>query len=229
MKKYLFLSLGLLLLQACSTEVYNNEAYLKATNLQGKKVAILPVEVEYTGRWPKEYTAQKKMAMEEAESVSLQNMLYSEYLYHSKSPRKKQKAVEIINVDQVNSRLHDLGIGARNAWTMNPDSLGRLLGADLVIRARVKKDRIMSDAESLGLGVATSIFNKAADNNNIGGVNNINKTYTINYEVTLSDAGNHTVVSRLTKSSDANWHRSPEEVIKYSAGRIVSRGAVYAQ
>ena len=231
MKKYLSLSLALLLLQACSHEVYNNDAYLNTTNLEGKKVAILPAEVEYTGRWPKDYTAQKKMAMEDAESISIQNMLYSEYLYHSKKPNKKQKAVELINVDQVNSRLRDRGISARSAWTMNPDSLGKLVGADLVIRTRVKKNRIMSDAESLGVGIATSIFNSAIEKDNIGGgINtNLNKTYSINYEVTLSDVSNHIVVSRMTKSNDANWHRSPDEVINYSAGRMVNKGAVYAK
>ncbi len=228
---YLFLSLGLLLMQACSREVYNNESYLETIDLRDKKVAILPVEVEYTGRWPKDYTAEKKRTMEEAESISLQNMLYSEYLYHAKYPKKKQKAVKLINVDQVNYRLRELGISARNSWAMSGDSLGKLVGADLVIRVHLRKERIMSDAESLGLGIATSVFNKAIEKDNAGGIGgNINKTYSINYEVTLSDANNHITVSRLTKNSDAsNWQHSPDKVIKYSTGRIVSRGAIYAR
>ncbi len=230
MKKYLFLSLGLLLMQACSHEVYNNEPYLKTTNLQEKKVAILPVEVEYTGRWPKDYTEQKKRTMEETESISIQNMLYSEYLYHSTNPGKKQKPTELINVDQVNSRLRNLNISTRNSWAMSADSLGKLLGADLVIRIRVKKNRIMSDVESLGVGIATSIFNKAMEKDNVGGIgSSVSKTYSINCEVTLSDVNNHTVVSRLTKSSDADWKYSPDEVIKYCTRRIVSKGAIYGK
>lgn len=218
------------LMQSCSQSVYNNEAYIRTTNLTGKKVAILPVDVEFTGKLPKGYTSDKKKLTEESESSEIQNLIYREYLYRAKRGRKKQKQVELINIDHVNSRLRDNGISVRESWAMHPDSLAKLVGADLVMRVRVKKDRIMSDAASLGIGVATTVLDNILSKDiNTSSVGGLGKTYNIFFDATLTDASTGTVISKVSKDGDASWKESPESVIRTSSGKMIRRGAVYAQ
>ncbi|WP_207536498.1 hypothetical protein [Desertivirga arenae] len=216
-------------LQSCSTQVYNNRGYLKQTDINGKKVAILPVEVELTGRLPKNMTESGKTKLENDESRLIQQQLFGQYLYKSKKG-KKRKAIDLINVDRVNSTLSEKGIDARQAWAMDPDSLGRLLGADLVLKVRVKKDRIMSETASLGIGVAgavlDNIFSKS-DNVNTTPTNTA-KTYNLFLDATLTDVKSHAVVTKFSHKGDANWNRRPEEVIESSGRKIVRKGVVYA-
>jgi hypothetical protein len=219
-------------LQSCSNEVYNNESYIRTSSIRGKKVAILPVEVEFTGRLPKGYTFENKKITEDKESTDIQNMVYREYLYRAKKGRRKQHSVEIMNIDQVNSRLRDRGIDPRESWAMNPDSLGKLVGADMVMRIRVKKDRIMSNAASLGIGVATTVLENILTRNGSGASTTVDsggKTYNIYFDATLSDVKTSTVISKISKDGDASWNETPEEVIRTSSGKMVRKGAVYAQ
>ena len=218
-------------LQACSSKVYNNKSYLKQVNLKGKKVAILPVEVELTGRMPNNFTALKKQHAEESESKLIQNQIYSQYLFKSNSGSRKKTSIDLMNVDQVNSRLMEEGIDVRQSWSMNPDSLGKLLGADMVLRVRVKKNRIMSDAASFGIGVASTVLGNILnkDNSQSTSVNGSAKTYNMFLDAALSDVNTHAVITKFTHNADASWNRPPEEVIESSGRKIVRKGAIYAQ
>lgn len=220
-----------LVLHSCSSEVYNNKAYADKSNLEGKKVAILPVEVELTGNLPKGMTNAKKSQLEYDESRMIQSQIYGQYLYRSKKDKKK-KGVEFLNVDHVNGMLLDKGVDLKQAWTMDPDSLGRLIGADLVLKVKVKKDRIMSETASLGIGVAGAVLDnlisKKADNTNTS-VTTAPKTYNLFLDATLSDVVTHTVVTKFSHTGDANWNRSSTDVIESSGRKIVRKGIVYAK
>lgn len=219
-----------ILLQSCSSQVYNNKSYLEANDIRGKKVAILPAKVEFTGRLPQGYSSEKKMSDEEKESLVIQNLIYSEYLYRARKNKRSQKSVELINPDQVNSKLKTAGISTRESWDISPEDLAKMTGADLVLQVRVRKDRIMSETASLGIGVATTVLGSILNKSGNGVPTNINsgaKTYNINLEATLSDA-NNTVVTRFSDEEDASWNRSPENVIKDVNKKIVRKGAISA-
>lgn len=233
--KYLFFAgvAIVVVLQACSNEVYNNESYIRTLNLNGRKLAILPVDVEFTGRLPKGYTLDNKKDTEDRESTEIQNMVYREYLFRAKNGRKKQQSVEVMNIEQVNSKLRSKGIDPRESWSISPDSLGKLVGADMVMRVRVKKDRIMSNAASIGVGVATTvlenIFSRGGSSGTSTNVGTGGKTYNIYFDATLSDVKSGTVISKISKNGDASWNHSPEDVIRNSSGKMVRKGAVHAQ
>lgn len=222
-----------LLIQACSTQVYNNKSYVNQHDLTGKTLAVLPVSVELTGRLPKDYSLEKKMALEEAESKEIQTLIYSQYLFKSDKRHKSRKAVKLINVEQVNSRLRSLGIDVRQSWSMNPDSLGKLIGADLVLKVDVKKDRIMSDAASFGIDVASGVIdkllNKKNDNSSSVNTNGISKTYNLNLNATLSDVNSNAVITKFSRQGGADWQNTPEEVVNSTGKKIVRKGVIYAQ
>lgn len=216
------------MMYSCSRTVYNNESYIDVNNLEGKKVAILPVEIQFTGRLPKGMGVEQKRLIEGKESLDIQNILYNEYLYRSRG-RKKQHSVDLINPEMINARLREKSIEVRESWLIPSDSLAKILGADLVIRARVKKDRIMSDAASLGVGVATTVLGSILSKDGSGAaVGTGGKTYQISFDATLTDATSGTVVSKISKEGSASWSHSPESVIRSSGRKLVRRGAVSA-
>ena len=230
-KVFLLVSFAIVVMvQSCSRSVYNNTAFIETAGIEGKTVAILPAEVEFTGKLPKGLSIGKKNQIEEREGAEIQNMLYREYLYRSKRARKKQHETHFMNVDQINSRLRDRGISARDSWSMNADSLGRVLGSDMVIRVRVKKDRIMSEAASLGVGVATSVLdNILSKNGSVTSLGTAGKTYNLFFDATLSDVQSGTVVTKISKDGNASWNKSPESVIRSASSKMIRRGAIYAE
>jgi len=216
--------------QSCSRTVYNNETYIASSHLQGKKVAVLPAEVEFTGRLPKGLTIEKKLLIEEKEGTEIQNLVHREYLFRSKKARKKQLPVELMSLEMVNAKLSQIGITTRESWALAPDSLAKLTGADLVVRVRVKKDRIMSDAASLGVGVATSVLGSILNKDGSGAVlGTSGKTYNISFDATLMDGKTGEIVSKISKEGSASWNNSPESVIRHSGSKLVRRGPVYAR
>jgi len=231
MKRFTVIALLLsaVLFQACSTKVYNNKAWLDQVNLEGKKVAILPAVVELTGRMPANFSESKIRQTEESESKLIQQEFYNQYLFKSKK-NKRKKYVDLMNVEQVNSKLQQQGIDIRESWQMSPDSLGKLLGADMVLKLSVKKNRIMSDAASFGIGVATTvlgnILNNGAQNTS---VNNGAKTYNMFLDATLTDVNTHTVITKFTHDGDASWNRPPEKIVEASGRKIVRKGVIYVQ
>jgi hypothetical protein len=219
-----------IVLQSCSSHVYNNKTYLQQTNIEGKKIAILPVEVELTGRLPKGMTSSKKEQLEVEEGRLIQNQIFGQYLYKSKKG-KKRKSVDVMNVDRINAVLSEKGIELRQAGQMDPDSLGRLIGADLVLKVRVKKDRIMSETASLGIGVAAAVLDNIfgkADNSNTS-PSNAPKTYNLFLDAVLTDVNTHAVITKFSHTGDANWNRKPEQVIESSGRKMVRKGVIYAK
>ena len=222
------LLLSAVLFQACSTKVYNNKAWLDQVNLEGKKVAILPAVVELTGRMPANCNESKIRQTEESESKLIQQEFYNQYLFKSKKNKRKQY-VDLMNVEQVNSKLQQQGIDIRESWKMSPDSLGKLLGADMVLKLSVKKNRIMSDAASFGIGVATTVLGNILNNGQNTSVNNGAKTYNMFLDATLTDVNTHTVITKFTHDGDASWNRPPEKIVEASGRKIVRKGVIYAQ
>jgi hypothetical protein len=59
-KSLLFLLTASLLLQSCVTRVFHNKAYLSKPDLDGKLMAILPVNMIFTGAMPANLTPEQQ-------------------------------------------------------------------------------------------------------------------------------------------------------------------------
>lgn len=59
-KSLLFLLTAFLLLQSCATRVFHNKAYLSKPGLDGKVMAILPVNMTFTGVMPINLTPEQQ-------------------------------------------------------------------------------------------------------------------------------------------------------------------------
>jgi hypothetical protein len=83
--------------------------------------------------------------------------------------RDRQYPVALMSVDTVNKRLLTKMADLRTAWTMPADSVGRMLGADLVIKVRMDRERFMSQSSAtwtnIGLTLLSSVLPTDSEGN----------------------------------------------------------------
>jgi hypothetical protein len=150
-----------LLLSSCCSGIYINKAYLSANNINGKTLAVLPADVYYSGKQPRQddWYLQEQTASQELQAEVEQAMLD----FKSSHPRRdKQYPVVLMSADSVNKRLLTKMADLRTAWTMPADSVGRMLGADLVMKVRMDRERFMSQSSAtwtnIGLTLLSSVL-----------------------------------------------------------------------
>lgn len=136
--------------QSCQrTFKYTSSSFDERTR-DHRIIAVLPVEMVFTGKQPKNLTAEQIKKIEEVESKSFQESLYSKVL-------SKNLRVEVQSVNKTNSLLASNGIDVRKSWNMTAEEPARVLKVDAVVKAKVEKERYMSDLASAGIQLAESI------------------------------------------------------------------------
>lgn len=214
-------------LTSCSHEVYNNKSFLAANSLEGKKLAVLPVEVYLTGNQPKNADL---YAEEQSISLSMQNELEQAYLSHtsSHSPKKHQHRVQMVDVNTVNKRLRTRVADLRTTWGMSPDTLGKITGADLVLKVRVTKNRYMSQGTAKAINAGATfldvLMNSNSKNKEITVLPRV-KAGDVAYEVSLIDVKTGTVVSSYTNNPEKDNNGNS---IKKVNSKMAEQSAVYA-
>src|SRR5678809_189197 len=161
MKKNLlpgFIAIFLLFLFSCSNKYYTASNFEEKTE-DHKVVAILPAEVTFSGKQPKNLSPDDIAKAEERESIDFQYALMNSILNHANTKRY----ITTVNFQDINTTrkiLEQNNISIRDSWNKNDDELAKLLGVDAVIRMSVRKQRFMSDEASYGVGVAKQIVYK---------------------------------------------------------------------
>ena len=214
-------------LTSCSHQVYNNKSFLAANSLEGKKLAVLPVEVYFTGNQPKNADL---YAEEQSTSLSLQNEVEQAYLRHTSNhnPKKHQHKVQMVDVNTVNQRLRTRVADLRTTWGMSPDTLGQITGADLVLKVRVTKNRYMSQGTAKAINTGATILdvlmNSNSKNPNVTILPRV-KAGDVSYEVSLIDVKTGTVVSSYTNNPEKDNNGNS---IKKVNSKMAEQSAVFA-
>ena len=162
-KKVLLLSIVLIvfLTQFCSRRWRANPIFLEKT-ANHRIIAVLPIEIVFTGKQPKKLTADQIDEIEEAESLAFQASLYR-LLCLEQGRYRHPIVIDIQPVEKTNDILEDQGLSIRDTWKMEQVELSRILKVDAVVRSRVEKKRYMSGLASFGLEVGAAILNVLAD------------------------------------------------------------------
>nr|WP_294946163.1 hypothetical protein [uncultured Mucilaginibacter sp.] len=157
-----------LLLSSCYSGIYINKAYLSANDINGKTLAVLPADVYYSGKQPRQddWYLQEQTASQELQAEVEQALLDFK---SSHLRRDKQYNVSLMGADSINKRLLAKMADLRTAWTMPADSVGRMLGADLVIKVRMDRERFMSQSSAtwtnIGLTLLSSVLPADSEGN----------------------------------------------------------------
>jgi hypothetical protein len=180
MKKNLLLfCLGatFLFLFSCSNRSYTASNFSEKTE-DHKVVAILPAEIIFTGKLPKNSTPESIAESEERESIDFQYALMNSILRHANT----RKYITTVNFQDINTTLKMLeqnNIPVRDSWKKDDNELAKLLGVDAVIRMNIRKQRYMSDEASYGVGVAKSVIYRTGIGSKVPVPNSVGKTYDV--------------------------------------------------
>ena len=174
---YLLITSFTLFLFACSNRYYTASNFSEKTE-NHKVVAILPAEVTFTGKQPKNMSPEAIAEAEERESIDFQYALMNSILNHANT-RKYITTVNFQDINTTQKILEEKNISVRDSWKKDDDELAKLLGVDAVIRMNIRKQRYMSDEASYGVGVAKQIVYKTGIGSKVPVPNSVGKTYDI--------------------------------------------------
>jgi hypothetical protein len=180
MKKNLLkasIALFTLFLFSCSNKYYKASNFEEKTE-DHKVVAILPAEITFSGKQPKNSTPESIAQAEERESIDFQYALMNSILNHANT----KKYITTVNFQDINTTLKNLeanNITIRDSWKKDDEELAKLLGVDAVIRMSIRKQRYMSDEASYGVGVAKQIVYKTGIGSKVPVPSSVGKTYDV--------------------------------------------------
>lgn len=160
MKTYLprtfyLLLMVLITVSSCSRKNYSSTLFEQQT-ANHKLIAVLPAEMIFTGKQPKNLTPQDIARIEEEESKLFQVSLYNSILRYANS-RRYETTVNVQDFVSTQRILEENSISIRDAWKKNDAELAKMLGVDAVVRMRIQKKRYMNDYASYGIDVARDI------------------------------------------------------------------------
>jgi|GEM_PF-2524803 len=143
------------LLASCSSGNHYRSKDIDAYNV--KSVAVLPVQVNYSGPIPKKASADYLPNMLAGQSKAFQRALHDNLLRYSRE-KKKVGYADFLSVDKTNGLLASKGITRANVGEYDTDSLAKMLGVDAVVTMQVNTNRIMSDAMGMALSTVRNVL-----------------------------------------------------------------------
>ena len=180
MKKHLHSLLTasfVLFLFSCSNRYYTAGNFSEKTE-DHKVVAILPAEVNFTGKQPKNMSPEAIAEAEERESIDFQYALMNSILRHANT-RKYITTVNFQDITTTQKMLEQNNISVRDSWKKDDNELAKLLGVDAVIRMNIRKQRFMSDEASYGVGVAKQVIYSTKIGSKVPVPGSVGKTFDI--------------------------------------------------
>jgi len=167
MKKYL-LTIGTLVVlfgTSCKHRYYQSSVFEQQTK-NHKTIAILPAQMIFTGKQPKDLTPEQIKSIEEGESLAFQESLQNGIMRNANS-RKYEMYISIQDIGTTRKLLEEANISVRDSWNYDDRKLAQLLGVDAIVRMRIQKQSYMSDLASMGVGIGRQILTAIGNNNRL--------------------------------------------------------------
>lgn len=196
---------------ACSNKYYTAGNFSEKTE-DHKVVAILPAEIVFSGKQPKNLSPENIAKAEETESVNFQYALMNSILRHANT----KKYITTVNFQDINTTqkiLDQNNISVRDSWKKDDNELAKLLGVDAVIRMNIRKQRYMSDEASYGVGVAKQVIYKTGVGSKVPVPGSVGKTYDV-YATCNLLSDNQTLWNDNYKRA-ADWDTQPNVIIEW--------------
>lgn len=196
---------------ACSNKYYTAGNFSEKTE-DHKVVAILPAEIVFSGKQPKNLSPENIAKAEETESVNFQYALMNSILRHANT----KKYITTVNFQDINTTqkiLDQNNISVRDSWKKDDNELAKLLGVDAVIRMNIRKQRYMSDEASYGVDVAKQVIYKTGIGSKVPVPGSVGKTYDV-YATCNLLSDNQTLWNDNYKRA-ADWDTQPNVIIEW--------------
>jgi hypothetical protein len=215
MKKHIPFSFAIgcifvLLVTSCSRPKYYASTNFMRLTENHKLIAVLPAEIIFTGKQPKNMTPESIAAMEEQESLGFARSLASGILRNANS-RYYYLFINVQDVYTTRKMLEEHNISIRQSWTYDDKELAKILGVDAVVRMHVQLKRYMSDMASYGVGVGRQVLSEIGANNGFSVPYIPNKTNDVyaSYDILCN---NMTIWNDHYRST-ANWNYTSDVIM----------------
>lgn len=176
-------------------------------------VAVLPFEMVYTGIKPEKLTEEDLLEIELAESKAFQISFFNEILRSTKYERHPIR-IELQDYRKTINLLEEAGIELTSLPKQDPTVLAEILGVDAIVRARVEKNRLMTDLESFGIELGIHILDVIAPHSMWPWLPfGITRSKKVNASYSLFDKTDGTTLWSIAFDIDADWRRPANEII----------------
>jgi len=209
-KVFLLFSIGFLMM-SCSRDYYQLKTF-KSETKDHETIAILPVQMVFSGVPLLDVTPEDIAALEVAESRAFQSSLFNE-LYRKRANTTKGPYIKMLTVDETNDKILET-MSIQESWKKTPEEMAKILGVDAVVKSRIEKRRYFSDIISYGidrLSKLLSILTK--DVKPFIGGQDLKKSNDIFAEYKLIDGDSGVVLWSLSFEEPANFNNPANEVI----------------
>lgn len=211
MKKLLLLCLPLLVLASCAKPYYKTKGFKKETKSH-RTVAILPVEMIFTGNTGLPGKEADIKLIEEAESKAFQTSFMEQLLASTKGGRND--FVVDIQAPTKTNRIILEQMTIQESWDTDPEVLAELLGVDAVIKNRIEKKRYFDDLTSYGIDVGVRLISLITKSLlPILGSKDISKNGEIYIRSSLLDGNSGKVLWTMDDTQQTDWKKTSSEVI----------------
>lgn len=210
---FLSMALGLVaLLGSSCRHPYFVADNFKTVTANHKTIAVIPVEMHFTGKPPEKLTKEQVAEIEVAESQAFQVSLYNEILRSTKNGKNPIR-VNLQHYSSTVQLLKDKNIGIRDAWQKTPEELCKILGVDAVVKARIEKEKLMSDLQSYGIQVATSIVMAVTDYWLVPWYGVSSKSKEVSADYSLLNGQDGATLWSISFREGADWRQPSNEII----------------
>lgn len=199
---------AILISTSCSRKNYAS-SYFDDRTANHRIIAVLPSQIVYTGKQPKELTKEMIDSIEVGESRAFQMSLYGNILRYANSNRYYM-FVDVQDVTTTMNTLEENNISIRESWKMDDKKLASLLKVDAVVRMQITQKRYMSDYASYGVTIAKDIIRETPLGNKLPIPTRLGTTEDI-YAYCSVVSNNVTLWNNNYKSA-ADWN-NPSNVI----------------
>lgn len=201
---------ALFLLLFTSCKQYYTASDFEEKTQSHQTIAILPLEMEFSGVQPRNFTPEIISAIEENESLLFQASFFNKIL-ESTRRGKKQLKVDVQHFSKTRTLLEENNITVRDSWFKDPSKLAEILGVDAVVKGRIQKTRYFSDMESYGIETGKVILDILTDRSILSDVGTPNKNVNASYSLIEKDKG--AVLWSIDFKQQADWNTSSEEIV----------------
>jgi hypothetical protein len=200
MKKTIILVvLVTLFLAACAT-VYRSPQFYEVRQ-KHQIVALLPFDVTISStRLPKGMTIEMLKELEKEEGFGTQALFYSRFLKKS-----ADFSVAFQDVDKTNAILAKNNIDFADLRTYAKEDLARLLGVDAVITGKIQREKPMSEAAAIALGVLVGFWGS---------------TNKVNVDMTIHDGATGELFWKYSHQLSGSIGSSSEQLVKAFTRKI---------
>lgn len=199
---------------SCSHKYYTNSFFEQQT-ANHKVIAVLPSEIVFTGKQPKELTPEQIAKVEEEESKAFQMSLYGSIMRYANT-NKTYMWVGVQDVAKTINTLEENKITIRDSWKMDDKKLASMLGVDAIVRMQITQKRYMSDYASYGVTIGRNVIHETPLGNKLPIPSSLGKTEDI--YAYCSVVSNSVTLWNNSYKGAADWNNPSNEIIENITG-----------